>query len=327
MMTGTWDDNICEQQSFPQFARLPVELRLRVWQHLCVELNCGPSGRVFPVKLVLEGDVPYSIQPTDDLKNQTALARAVLATNREARDEALKFFPDTFTISNGSGLVRFTAKRDIVLLDGTFNAPWMRDSWNFHIDGFSDQIVNLALGTDYMSFRLMYFGRTIDDIVHTTWFLLLFLNPFRRLDTLYYCWDDEREDEHLKQWCASDLVHRYHFLPDRESASGNELEQTIYCWLDTRCEASQRPDSMENQLFTNEPGPWPAEIWNMLELLSEPAGWPADMRARIHRIIEPLGEDDIERLGKIYMRKMIVFLSSDGLRRFHALDPGSEALA
>lgn len=107
----------------------------------------------------------------------------------------------------------------------------MRGSWHCHIDGFLDQIVNLALGTDYMTFRLMYFGRSTNEIVHTTWFLLLFLVPFRRLETLYYYWDDQREDNHLEEWRASGLVHRYHFLPDRDSASGNELGQTMCCFF------------------------------------------------------------------------------------------------
>ncbi|KAK7733341.1 hypothetical protein SLS53_008238 [Cytospora paraplurivora] len=311
-----------EQPSFPQFAQLPTELRLRVWHLFCGEIGSGP--RVFSVKLATEvsqitGDVPYSIQPSDSLKHQTALARAALAVNREARGEALKLVPDTFTVNDGSSLVNFQAKHDIVLLDGEFNAPWMRNSWNHHIEGFTDQIINLALGTDFMAFRAKYLGRNIDESVHTTWFLLMFLNPFTRLETVYYCWDDQRE-RYLKRWCASDLVNRYHFLPDRESASGSGLEQVMYCWLGPHPVGPHGDASMEDLLFTSDCGPMMAELRIKVNLLLKSPRWSQDKKTRIRRIIEPLSEDDLWRLSKIGMRKMIIFLSSDGLRRFNALD-------
>lgn len=334
-------DNNYEPPSFPQFPDLPAELRLRVWEFFCKGLADGP--RVFRVKLATEasditGDVPYSIQPTSILRQQTAAARTALAISRESRDEALKLLPDTFTVNDGTGVVRFTARRDVVLLDGEFNAPWMRSSWNHHIEGFSDHIVNLALGTDFMAFRTVYLGRNPEDMVHTTWFLLLFLNPFTQLKTVYCCGDDWREDRHLKRWCASDLVNRYHFSPDRrrEAAavapgSGDEPhpepEPMMCCWLDHYPKAESSDDSsMEDLLFTSELGPTTAEIRNKVQLLLGSSRWSQETKARIHRVIEPLSEDDLWRLSGIDMRKMIIFSSLVGLHRFYALDPISETM-
>lgn len=326
-MSDTSRTNNGEQPSFPQFASLPTELRLRVWHFFCERLKDGP--RVFRISLATDvsqimGDEPYRIQPTDTLKHQTALARAALSVNSESRGEALKYLPDTFAVNDGTGLVRFTAKDDIVLLDGEFNAPWMRASFDHHIEGFSDHIVNLALGTDFVHFRAMYLGRNIDDMVHTTWFLLLFLKPFTRLEHIYYCWDDRRVDPYHKPWCASDLIQHYHFLPDQVSVSGNEPEQAMYCWLDPKHEWSPECSAMEEMLFTNEEGPSTEEVQKKIQLLLRPSHWSQEMKTRIHRIIEPLNEGDLWRLSEIDMRKMIIFRSSDGLRRFNALNPSSK---
>lgn len=326
-MSETPRTNDGEQPLFPQFASLPYELRHRVWQFFCEGLGDGP--RVFRVALATDasqvtGDVPYSIQPTETLIQQTAHARAALSVNNEARDEALKYLPDTFAVNDGTGLVRFTAKDDVVLLEGDYNAPWMRDSSSRYIEGFSDHIVNLALGKDFMFFRAMYMGRTPDLMIHSTWFLLLFLKPFTRLETVYYCWDDQREDKYLKQWCASDLVQRYHFLPDPSLASGNQAEKAIYCWLDRGQSWSDASPSMVELLFANGLGPTAGEVRNKVQSLLRPSRWSEDMKARIRRIIQPLSEDDLWRMCEIDIRKMIMFLSSDGLRRFDALDPKSE---
>lgn len=75
---------------------------------------------------------------------------------------------------------------------------------------------------------------------------------------------------------------------------------------------------MEHLLFTNVPGPRPAESWSMANLLLRPLSWSQDVKTRIRRIIEPLNEDDPERLSnKIYMPEMNIFFPSDGLRRLY----------
>lgn len=143
----------------------------------------------------------------------------------------------------------------------------------------------------------MYFGRNLAEMVHTTWFLLMFLNPFTRLETVYYCWDDQRE-RYLKRWCASELVNRYHFLPDRESASGSGggggggLEQVMYCWLGPRPAGPHGDASKEDLLFTSDSGPMTAEIRIKVDLLLRSQSWSEEKKSRIRRVIEPLSEDE-----------------------------------
>lgn len=144
-------------QAFPQFLDLPLELRLHIWKLFCPELHSRPRPlsavrnnrpRVFPVELVTDPSqtegVPYIIRSTPLLTQQTVAARTLLAIHRESRTEAEKSFPDWFAVNNGSGIVRFNAKDDVVFLDGKFEAEWMETSWNHHTEDFSDEIVNLA---------------------------------------------------------------------------------------------------------------------------------------------------------------------------------------
>lgn len=143
--------------AFPQFLDLPLELRLHIWKLFCPELHGRPRRtsavrgnrpRVFPVELVTDPSqtdgTPYIIRPTPSLKQQTATARTLLAVHRESRNEAERSFPDWFAVNQGSGIVRFNAKDDVVFLDGRFEAEWMERSWNHHTEDFSDEIVNLA---------------------------------------------------------------------------------------------------------------------------------------------------------------------------------------
>lgn len=89
---------------------------------------------------------------------------------------------------------------------------------------------------------------------------------------VHYCLGDQREHNCLTQWCASDPVNHFHFLPDRESAPGNGPEQAMYCWFGSYCAVSRNYHSKEHLLFSNTSGPLLAEIQAMAKLFEAIAG-------------------------------------------------------
>lgn len=120
------NDQILGDPSFSLFVKLPIELRLRVWEHFCPELH-QPS-RVFAVALSMQHTKKHPYAPAEyvmvsaySLAKSTSRLRTVLKVHQESRKLALQIVPDTLPIMYGQdekrkGDIRFNSCRDIVLL-------------------------------------------------------------------------------------------------------------------------------------------------------------------------------------------------------------------
>jgi hypothetical protein len=93
---------------FPQFARLPVELRRHIWEHFCPDLLA--PGRMLRFSQWLSED---GLSPGPYLEEQTAAARAMMATHRESRAQALSKWPDALNIESSS-VLRFNRDKDVI---------------------------------------------------------------------------------------------------------------------------------------------------------------------------------------------------------------------
>ncbi|CAJ2508751.1 Uu.00g137770.m01.CDS01 [Anthostomella pinea] len=86
-----------DQISFAQFSRLPIELRQLIWEFFCPDL-LGNSSSMIELDLIRTKQDACSIWEGVVLEQQTATARAVLATNHESRTLAMKAYPDVIEI-------------------------------------------------------------------------------------------------------------------------------------------------------------------------------------------------------------------------------------
>ncbi|GKT46110.1 uncharacterized protein ColSpa_06291 [Colletotrichum spaethianum] len=194
---------------FPEFRRLPIELRHRIWQFFCPDLALLPRVISFQTVCSPKQD---SIWESATLENQIAAASAMLAVHRESRELALKAFPDTLAIREGRRIVRFHKQRDVVHLNG------QKKSWehNINVPGFSENVVNLALDTSELDPREMR----------------LFL-AFPNLKNVFdFAWHSDRRIPHRLHWCASDKIHRYEIEQLQKNVHSGEDLHFIYCWPD-----------------------------------------------------------------------------------------------
>ncbi|KAJ0164396.1 hypothetical protein CTA2_1091 [Colletotrichum tanaceti] len=194
---------------FPEFRKLPIELRHRIWQFFCPDL--APLPRVLSFQMVCSPKQD-SIWESATLENQIAAASAMLAVHRESRELALKAFPDTLAIREGRRLVRFHKQRDVVHLNG------QKKTWehNISVPGFSENVVNVALDTSELDPRQMRLFLAFPDLK----------NVFD------FAWHNDRRIPHRLRWCASDRVHRYELEQLQKNGHSGEDLHFVYCWPD-----------------------------------------------------------------------------------------------
>ncbi|KAK3312631.1 hypothetical protein B0H66DRAFT_377865 [Apodospora peruviana] len=102
-----------ELHFFPQFMRLPLELRQHIWELFCPDITA--AGRVYEFELgMCPNRAGYCALYPIRFDEQAAAPRALLATNRESRQFALRSFPDTLPTEIGG--LPFNKERDIIKL-------------------------------------------------------------------------------------------------------------------------------------------------------------------------------------------------------------------
>ncbi|KDN70122.1 hypothetical protein CSUB01_08797 [Colletotrichum sublineola] len=193
---------------FPEFRRLPIELRHRIWQFFCPDLALFPRVLSFQVVPSPKQD---SVWESATLENQIVAPSAMLAIHHESRELALKAFPDTLAIREGRRLVRFHKQRDVVHLNN-HKKNWRH---NMNVPGFSENVINLAMDTDLDPWDLRL--------------LLAFPNVKNVFD---FSWHNERRIPHRLRWCASDKIHRYEIEQLQRNVHVGEDLHFIYCWPD-----------------------------------------------------------------------------------------------
>ncbi|KAI3542604.1 hypothetical protein CSPX01_06809 [Colletotrichum filicis] len=213
---------------FPEFRRLPIELRHRIWQYFCPDLD--PSPRVFSFQ-VLPNPRQDTIWESTTLENQIAAVDAMLRVHHESRDIALKAFPDTLAIREGRRIVRFNKERDVVHLNGV-KRVW---DHNLKVPGFSENIMNMAMD-----------GSNLD--ANELRLLLAFPNLKNLFD---FQWHNDRRIPHRLRWCASDLIHNYEIQQLRRNVDIGEDLHFVYCWPDLT-QPQNRDFALKKNLSKNE---------------------------------------------------------------------------
>ncbi|KAI0835993.1 hypothetical protein F5Y06DRAFT_274959 [Hypoxylon sp. FL0890] len=224
-----------EPAFFPQFTRLPPELRARIWEYFDPDLKTKP--RVFELILSL------TLGESACLADQTAPARAMLATHHESRALALKSYPDTLDLYGGSGILRYNSAKDLIYVLNDFRI-FPKD-----MEAITSQMKNPShVAVLYPAEEAPHF----DMPPHAK----------GKLRSLYFASDTSHDFKRKGlQWCVSDSVHSYYRQWIEEEAGIPHVVETRYCWPDIDNHRGFAKENVRQELFPIEG----VEIWPMFE--------------------------------------------------------------
>jgi hypothetical protein len=217
--TGGYHSAIA-QPSFSQFHKFPPEIRQCIWEFFCPTLVA--RCRVWELHLLYS---PSSLSNSCIAYESRVLAyqmqpvKAMLLSCWESRAIAKKALPDTLSIRNGTGVVRFNKETDVILVsDMPFSDKKLEKTTE--MPGFYDNIKHLAV--DESLWHLLF-----QDIPEPR---LPLVEHCPQLNYLYICVSSHRCLKTGVTWCRSNLVNKFHFEIPKLEAEPDEDLQLVYCW-------------------------------------------------------------------------------------------------
>ncbi|KAI0475331.1 hypothetical protein GGR56DRAFT_645635 [Xylariaceae sp. FL0804] len=205
-------DDGAELYSFPQFTRLPNELREIVWKFFNPDLEAQRRVLVFHFTAM-----SYSVDLWESavLSDSTAATRAMLAVDSNTRALVLRSYPDVFRFRREKCAVPFNKSRDMVIIDGCRSRLEGNDAHRLATNQGAELV---AIDTD------AWFGpETPIMIAH-----LVDNLSFRVcVDSDCFLADELRRFVRGPAWNV--LVQSRENVPDPEYISDIEL---MYCWFD-----------------------------------------------------------------------------------------------
>ncbi|KAI2782784.1 hypothetical protein F4815DRAFT_460706 [Daldinia loculata] len=257
-----------EQFFFPQFKSLPPELRARIWEFFDPDLRT--KARVF--HMIIRTN-PIEFWRSATLIEQTAPARAMLATHHESRALALKSYPDTLDLHRGSGVIRYNSERDVILLSiSSILGP-------NDIEEFFSSLGNIK----YLAFN--YLRAANEEILYSR------LATHPTLKEIFYCYDCYEYSSRDLMWCISDSVQRFYTQQtEYDAVLGPQPLRSMFCWPDLE----NHREFAEEHAQTTVGHSKPLKIWSMIEFGYDegvlryerleasgerPEGWSSDMES------------------------------------------------
>ncbi|KAM7220284.1 hypothetical protein V8F06_004250 [Rhypophila decipiens] len=229
--------------AFPQFSRLPIELRHYVWEFFCPAL--AARSRVYefiywPGKVSsFGGRETAEFRITENLKAQTRELRIVMAVHRESRYFAQRRLPDTLQFGPRQGYeLPFNKVNDVIFIHTGACAGLSVDAENpcELLEGVSDQIHNLAFDYDLFS----------DYRPPLTEILCAFPNLQRTFVYMEHSGIDIRE---LK-WCVSDMANFCQWEVENNSVYGKDYMRRHWAWPDLTTQRGREYASTQVPLYT-----------------------------------------------------------------------------
>ncbi|KAK6082981.1 hypothetical protein SCUP515_02215 [Seiridium cupressi] len=240
------DDNDVEH-SFPQFRRLPIELRYHIWYFFDPYMRA--PARVFNFQLVkTRYDKPLSVWPGATLTQQITPAKTILSVHRESRALASKFYPDTAAL--GGETIPVHKARDIFRFEG----PWQEELGS-HQDG---SIASILKGVRQVALDRgdadQYDDEDITQLISNSTFADL-----PDLETIYLCHSASECRTEDIQWSVLDSTHKFYLRTEQEQSGVGEDLQYMYCWpsITNEVEESEtiRPFKNDPEREYSGPGP------------------------------------------------------------------------
>lgn len=217
---------------FPQFSRLPLELRQRIWEIFCPDLNARRRvldfGISFGTARYRDPSWPadarvWTVHDNIFLDDSTKALRTVLSVHQESRNMALNVFPHSLMMDagpNGNASIQFNRDLDVISLSGFRE---LRGTHYFHLPNFSDQVKNLAL-SGWMS---------PDEIDGSA--VSKLLGMFDKVESVFFGMPSTQINSAKLEWCFSGLINRYEGqLIESDEIGRREVIRNIWCWPDLR---------------------------------------------------------------------------------------------
>ncbi|KAH7242141.1 hypothetical protein BKA59DRAFT_480097 [Fusarium tricinctum] len=269
---------------FPQFCRLPVELRNRIWELFCPELCARYRVLDFLISYGTTRhpesatSLVWTVRDGIALEDQTRNLRTVFAVCQESRALATNAFPNSLSIDAGTGdaIVAFNRNSDVVLVNGLTCPPGRNI---FHLPEFASEIKNLALGGPDILDNLS--GSDVPTLV----------NQFTQLETFYVNVSSTDCQKSSLAWCTSDLVNHYQTQTyEKQPGLGEDL-QFLWCWPDLQ----RHPDFARFQINRDTWDNLPDPLGSTLERRGLKA-WPMvafeyERGLRRYEMLQTLGPD------------------------------------
>ncbi|KAG5958185.1 hypothetical protein E4U58_005466 [Claviceps cyperi] len=259
---------------FPQFVRLPPELRHQIWCFYCPDLSAKPRVLTFklePRSTVLGRPDQYRVTNHSTLAYQTKNLRAMLATHRESRSIAVGKYPDElamdvvgrlpdeFTMDAGSGkaIVRFRKETDVISL---MDFETDRD---YFLPDFSNKIENLAV-KPMREVTTQDFVWNNDAVVEAIPAIKAMFPNLKRL--LSHC-PAVFGPRIIMEWCTTDQVHACMVEMDRPRNRLGEDTKTLFCWPDSDVHPSYTVSTAPRLCSLEKMNELGVEIWPIVEYI------------------------------------------------------------
>jgi hypothetical protein len=269
---------------FPQFCQLPIELRHRIWELFCPELRARYRVLDFIISYGTTrhpesaSAFVWTVRDGLALEDQTKNLRTVFAVHQESRAFATNAFPNSLSIDAGSGdaTVPFNRKSDVVLVNG-LSCPSGRNI--FHLPGFASEVKNLALGGPDILDNLG--DRNVPTL----------LDQFTQLESFYVNVSSTDCQRSTLKWCTSDLINYYQTQTyEKQPGLGEDL-QFLWCWPDLE----RHPDFARYQINRDTWDSLPEPLGSALERRGIKA-WPMvafeyERGLRRFEMLQTLGPD------------------------------------
>lgn len=316
MMDGSETITFWTDYEFPQFAKLPPELRCRVWE-LFSPMICAES-RIVTVVIKMSEDL-MRVDPELTLVLQYESVATLLQINHESRDIVLKALPDTLAVCDDDcSLVRFNRSKDVVGLynldgwDGWMGPNFLRpeDAKHYQIPGFSENVEHLSLHDVYLDERGAIISQTNEpgDPAYIFGLLMTFPN----LKAVYEVKNSSKLPMTSMHWCGQeDSTSTYELRHQEENEHGVETEtRLIYVW--PKIDKFEFPDSRDNLPEVKDFGVWAEEFSEDNPPAMPPNFEDSDENFEFPRMIS-------EVLAGIEMWPMVLFRCGAGYRRLQKL--------
>ncbi|KAL9948849.1 hypothetical protein D7B24_004948 [Verticillium nonalfalfae] len=245
-----WGHAVAGPRSFPQFMRLPIELRALIWHHFCDDLNVSHRVLEFSIHRNMHGK--WKAFAGSSLLARTTASRAMLSVYHETRNLYLGRYPHALDFSTEEAkpaTFHFNRDSDIIMIsasdiDNGLEHPAPSSHADgpdaFEIPGFSDRINHLGVQ--------LPLNRGSDvDLVPYQYFLSM-----RNLKAVYPCFDVDAHQIHVSdlKWCFSDHAVSCHADTEEiEPGLGEDFEM-IYVWHDPIAECDEEGDCSPVTAYT-----------------------------------------------------------------------------
>lgn len=228
-------------EPFPQFVKLPPELRQRVWEFFCPDL-ASKHGRILPILCSFvdrpgSGSTAYSRWALTDgnvtLEQQTERVRVLGAVHHESRELMVKRFPDTLPIHAGGwgAAVRFSGHRDVVAVEFSIYRSVIHQSFSGALDDVVyDNVRHVAFSNTHRPFHEGSDRTPMDHPLR--WQMLRLLKAFPRAETAFV-WMLNWDLPINTRWAASPMAGHYLLQTHEEETGVGEDADWMFCWPDT----------------------------------------------------------------------------------------------